>query len=432
MVNSKSLPDNIELDVVKTDDELEELIEFNAQVHHEDDPEELRRVLENLPGFSREMNFYARDTNTGKIVSSLNAIPSMWSYDGVPIRNLELGWVGTLPEYRRQGLIRALYGLWERMFFEGDYDLSVIQGIPYYYRQFGYDFVIPMDRSVSLTINRIPPAKKDETPDFMSLEVRNAKQSDIEAMMALFNAHAKRLLVTVPRTQEVWEVQEKAQTIFDRKFSTKVVTSDGEVVGYFRLLLNSDENLKEPHNAVVSIVESSLPTYQAVRRTMEFLRQRASDLGLFRVVVTGPTTNNLCRFASSLGGVEQRGWKYQIRIPHMDKFLNRIGRVLESQLESSMFQGLTQDVFVNTYQHCYKLSFKSGLLEHVVDIGMPETDQYRSIRLVPLDFARLVLGVNSIDEISGFNIDSIVSGSWRLLMETLFPKKESSVYYYMC
>lgn len=426
------LPENFELGVVKTDEDLEELIQFNEAVHKADDPEELKRAIENLPGFSREMNIYARDTDTGQIVSSLNAIPSIWTYEGIQLRVLELGWVGTLPEYRRRGLVRALYHHWERMFFKDAFDMSVITGIPYYYRQFGYDFVIPMDQSVSLTINQIPDCGKDDPPDYMNLNIRDAEASDIYDMMRLFDEHASSLLVTVPRTRELWEIQEHWQRVFDMVFSSKVITSGTKTVGYFRYLQNREKDLKTPHRAVVRVVESSIESYDAVMRTLQYLRKTATDLGLFRILVTGPSTNNLCRVATSLGGIEHRGWKYQMRIPHMDKFLMRIAPALEHRLSQSMFKGLTRDVFVNTYQHCYKMSFNAGRLEKVEDIGMPEVEQYHDVRLAPLSFARLVLGANNVDEISSFNIDSLVSPSWRLLMETLFPKKESSVYYYMC
>ena len=63
---------------------------------------------------------------------------------------------------------------------------------------------------------------------------------------------------------------------------------------------------------------------------------------------------------------------------------------------------------------------------------MQEVDENRPFRAPPNDLVRLVLGEYSIDEISYNNIDFIVSSGLKSLIRTLFPKRESCIYYYMC
>ncbi|MHA1576969.1 MAG: GNAT family N-acetyltransferase, partial [Candidatus Thorarchaeota archaeon] len=160
------LPDGFEFGIVETDEELEELIEFNSTVHEPTDGEYLKRLIEYLPRFGREMNFYIRDSENGHIVSSINAIPSVWEYDGIALNNLELGFVGTLKEYREKGLLRILYSYFDRLL--KNYDISTIQGIPYLYRTFGYDFIIPLGRKFFLAVDHIPSFNKESPPDFMN------------------------------------------------------------------------------------------------------------------------------------------------------------------------------------------------------------------------------------------------------------------------
>ena len=59
-------------------------------------------------------------------------------------------------------------------------------------------------------------------------------------------------------------------------------------------------------------------------------------------------------------------------------------------------------------------------------------NENQAFRAPPNDLARLVLGAYSIKEIEQNNIDFIVRGEVRLIVKTLFPKKESSVYNYFC
>ena len=84
-------PDGYEFGTVETDKELEELLKFHTIVHPDDDPDELKRQIDKFPGFGRELNFYIRDTAQNEIVCALNAIPSIWHYEEVPLKNLELG-----------------------------------------------------------------------------------------------------------------------------------------------------------------------------------------------------------------------------------------------------------------------------------------------------------------------------------------------------
>ena len=116
-----NLPDGFEFGIVQTDDELEELITFNATIHEPTDGVFLKRLIENLPNFTREMNYFIRDIDKGIFVASINSIPSIWEYDGVPVRNLELGFVGTLKEYRRKGLQWALYSYFNHILITEKY-----------------------------------------------------------------------------------------------------------------------------------------------------------------------------------------------------------------------------------------------------------------------------------------------------------------------
>ena len=75
------LPDGFEFGFVETDEEVEELLKFHSIVHPEDDIEELRRQIDHLPGFGREMNYFIRDLDKGIIVTALNSIPFTWNYE---------------------------------------------------------------------------------------------------------------------------------------------------------------------------------------------------------------------------------------------------------------------------------------------------------------------------------------------------------------
>ena len=421
------LPDGFKFGIIKSDADLEELIKFNAVVHGDDD-EDIGRQIDNLPNFNRESSFYIRNLDSGTIVSAASAIPSVWMYESVPLNNLELGWVGTLKEYRRKGLARALYTHFEEILHRGEYHMSTIMGIPYYYRQFGYDFILPMDRTVRLRLDQIP-VPKDKARK--SIDFREANQDDIPNLMRLYNEHNRKMLVHAARTKGLWELQERFHREFEQEFKTMVLERDGKVEGYFRLSVRGEKK-QAPQGLWLSVMESSITTFDDVLQTLQYLRDRAAEENASRIDLAGPAVNNLCRVAQNLGGHADIGWKYQIRIPNMTRFLEQIRPAIESHLIGTMFEGLTRELAINTYEHCYLLSFVNGKLAPVKDFGIQEVGEYRNFRAPPNDLVRLVLGDYTIEELRNQNIDFIVSKELKPLVETLFPKRDSFIAYYYC
>jgi len=416
---------DFEFHVVETDEELDELIEFNRQVHPEDDVEELRRTIEYLPGFSREMNYYIRDVETGKIVSSANALPSTWMYEDVPLRNLELGWVGTDAAYRHRGLVRLLYSHFEEELQRGQYDISTIEGIPYFYRQFGYDFVVPMEQHVLLRLEQFPKQSAD-LADTVSL--RQADMDDIAKLDSLYRSHNTDVLMHSHRDGQLWELQERFHRYFEHKFVTMLVEDAGDVVGYLRYLEPGADAVEK--RQPFTVIENHMTTYRGVMMCLDFLREKAAEHGLCSVRINGPDSNNLCQVALAYGAIARKGWKHQVRIPDMVRFLTAIQSVLERRLRGTMFQGLTQDVRLNTYRRCYTLSFKDGQISRISDEGFVDRTQTPEFGVSEQDFVRVILGTAAIDEISEYNIDSYARGLTRHLVRTLFPKRESFVAYY--
>src|SRR4030095_6565200 len=77
------------------------------------------------------------------IVSSMLLVSQSWAYGGVPIPvgQTELG--GTRPEYRGRGLVRTQFEVLHEWSARRGELLQVIAGVPWFYRQFGYEMALP-------------------------------------------------------------------------------------------------------------------------------------------------------------------------------------------------------------------------------------------------------------------------------------------------
>ena len=227
-----ALPEGYEFGTIETDEEMDELVEFNSKMHEPSAGMFLKRIVNYLPGFTRDMNYVIRDTSTGRIVACINGIPGTWAYEDVHLKTLELGFVGTLESHRNKGLINSLYSYFDKRLRDEQYDLSIIQGIPYFYRKFGYDFIIPLFRNISLPVVNIPASKIEDNPSLAEISIRPAKEQDIPAMMDLLQQENRRLLLSSVRDEQLWRVQERLKMnifILDRQ-----LRSDGIKVSIFR------------------------------------------------------------------------------------------------------------------------------------------------------------------------------------------------------
>ena len=422
------MPEGFEFGIVETDEELEELIRLNNEIHDSSAGKMLRRLIENLPGFGRELNFFIRDTNNGEIVASTNAIPCNWSYSGITIKNLELGFVGTQEEYQRKGFFHILYQYFRHLLEQAAYDVSSIQGIPYFYRQYGYDFILPLGRTIILSQDSLPSLVPDSLPSFMSVNVRPASQGDLPKLMELYAIAQKPLLISAERDERLWKAQESIGMSDEIQVQTMVLEHNGAIDGYFRVGERRDHDTEKVDAIVVR--ESSILSYDSVIRALHFLKDMAQNANASIIEVPGDPISNLGQIALDYGGIMQRGWKFQIMIPNTLRFLNKIRPALEARLKSTMYQGLTRELVISTYRNCYPLKFVDGKLGLIEDLGMQSTKSRHNIRVPPQDLIRLILGDCSIDELGQHDMDFIVRPGMKHLLETLFPKQESYLYPY--
>ncbi|MFW9847813.1 MAG: GNAT family N-acetyltransferase [Candidatus Thorarchaeota archaeon] len=377
------------------------------------------------------MNYVIRDCPSGKIVACINSIPSTWAYDGVPLQNLELGFVGTAETYRNRGFINILYTHFDRLLKDGNYDISVIQGIPFFYRKYGYDFILPLAQSITLPVKNIPAIQTEDASSFSGITIRPAEEGDLKIMMTLLQEENDKLLITSVRDEELWKVQERLKMIDSLPFETMVLERNGVIDGYFRIGKKKGEPA-EFHSSTVVIAEASFRSYDATMRALYYFRDEAIKNNEHTIEIPGTISSSLGILARDYGGTFPSGWKYQVRIPDITKFLNKIRHVLSVRLNGTMFEDITQELFINTYRTCYRLSFQNGKLLPIEEIGMQKTDRYMEIRLPPQGFVRLILGEFTVSELKEQNIDFIVRRGYQALLETLFPKRESYIYHYFC
>jgi predicted N-acetyltransferase YhbS len=112
----------------------------------------------------------------GRVVSTATLLDETLILAGVPIPAGQVELVATDREYEGRGLVRALMGWAHRRSADRGHLAQVMIGIPYFYRQFGYSYALPIPATRKLT---------GTPPDAPGHAVRRATAGDIPTMAAL-------------------------------------------------------------------------------------------------------------------------------------------------------------------------------------------------------------------------------------------------------
>jgi hypothetical protein len=396
--------------------DVERLAAFNAAVHGVSEGREghMSRVLMlEHPATRLDQWLYVEDQRAGRILSSLCLFPWTWQYDGVTLRAGEMGFVGTLEAYRHRGLVRALCGRFEAMLQEGGYDLSPIQGIPYFYRQFGYEYAMPLEAQWQIDLGRIPDGPTGR------VSVRLATIDDRPALAQMYDEAASDLNIHTVRDEATWGYLFGSSQQTDMAAESWLLTDlDGQPAGYFRIT-------REGFGTGLIVSEVSRLGHAAALTTLVHLKRLATERGKPNIRFNLPAGCSLVRLAADCGARDEGGYAWQIRLPDCAALLKKMAPLFERRLACSAFAGLSQSLTLNLYREAFGLCFRAGRLTEVQRLGFREGGD---LRLPPALMAPLLLGYRSWRELAAAHHDVLVARAARSLADTLFPVVSSFIY----
>ena len=405
--------------VLKTavdEEDIERVAACHVTVFEEEGVGELCRCLFlHHPNTRPDDLIFVEDEETGEVVSSLCLIPWQWRYEDVTLKIGEMGIVGTRESYRRRGLIRVQVSYLKELLAERAFDLSIIQGIPYFYRQFGYEYALPLEGGYHMELHQIPNLDKGETSRFTC---RPEATADLPTLKSLYDEAAQELAIHACRNDEIWQyLSEHSSATQTGSEGWTIENEDKEVVGYFRIQ-------KQGFGKGLIVCEVSRLNYDTALAVLRHLKRLAIERNKPNIRLNLPANCVLVQTARYHGASDPGRYAWQIHIPDMARLLRTIGPVLENRLTKSPFAGLTEEVRISFYRESVALHFANGQLIQVQAFGSADGP----IRIPPRAAVPLVLGCRNREELRGSWPDLGMSSKEAYLMDTLFPKMVSHIY----
>ncbi|MDQ6695720.1 MAG: GNAT family N-acetyltransferase, partial [Chloroflexota bacterium] len=170
------------------------------------------------------------DTAAGKIVSSIGLISQTWTYASIPFSFGQPEIVSTDPAYRRRGLVRAQFEEVHRWSTQRGELVQGITGIPWYYRQFGYEMALNLGGSRRAYRTHVPRLKEGEAEPYC---FREATVEDIPFIAAMYSRATSRSLLASVRDEALWryDIAGRSEKSDFRMELRVIVTPEGEPVG---------------------------------------------------------------------------------------------------------------------------------------------------------------------------------------------------------
>jgi predicted N-acetyltransferase YhbS len=410
-LRQESLGDGFVLRSIRDEEDVERFIALNEAVAGEGPL--CHRLIRHHPGTSYDNYFLVEDERTGQVVSTTCLVPWLCCYEDAVLKTAMLEMVVTHPDYRHRGLVRAQVGRFHRMIDGQGFDLSVIQGIPYYYRQYGYTYAIDQWSYDSLAAWKIPDRQESQESPY---RLQQASVADVPALTKLYQDSTAALQLRTLRSADYWRyllewARYPARLVRDRR--------SGETVGY--ICTRTHEN-----GQGIRVIEDGVMSYDVAMAVLHQLKMETAG----EIRLNWPQASPLVQIGRSLGGVPVPAYQWLVRITDVQRFLSRIAPVLERRLVASGCAGLTFELRINLFRQALALHFEAGRLLNVESVGFVDASTGTDggdLCIPPDAFVRLALGYRALDELRDAWPDIVVQPGSRHVLQVLFPKLTSDL-----
>jgi hypothetical protein len=341
--------------------------------------------------------------------------------------------VATRPEYRNRGLIRAIFELIHaRSEARGDL-VQGITGIAYYYRQYGYEYTIPLGTRLTVYFPAIPALKKDAVEPY---SLRKASVEDIPLLRYLSEREQRGSAITTPLSEEYyrWVMDGVQAEALERWIPYLIINESGRSVGYVQLRpgrwgpeVNVDGLMVDEGVPVMAVVPSVLRGVQALADTTVPVRAETPAPGAVRFHLLSdshPLRNELMSVAPVNITYPFSAYPepWYIRVPDLPRFIKHVAPALEQRLASTAQAGYSGDLTLDFYRGGLHLVFDGGKITTVEDWRRPLWGEGKA-GFPPLVFLQLLFSYRSLHELRGFYPDVWADGEATLLLDALFPRR---------
>ena len=368
------------------------------------------------------------DVNLHRIASTCSLLSHTLSYEGVTFEAGQPELVATHPDYRRRGLVRLQFEELHRWSAERGQLLQLIDGVPWYYRQFGYEYALEHFEGRVVHANRLA-----EQPLPQDVRIRPAIPTDLPFLQRLYECQLERSLLGCVRPEESWqyELLRRGPLSYGRR-ELRVVEQDDRPVALYAhypiLVLNGallvtflEVAPGESWQTVADLVFVEL-----LRTGHQYAKRNGGSFEELQVLLG--CEHPVYDEAPGLLRTRRPGSGYYVRVPDVVGFLRVIAPALERRLAASKQAGYSGAIELSMYRSGVRIELERGRVRSVGDWEATR-EKPGHVALPDLTALQLLFGFRSLSELCGHFADALVQdGPEGATAEAMFPKRASPIW----
>ena len=420
-------------------DDADALADINSRMHSDDGPDKphagIRAWIMDLvtkphPTLAPSDFTIVEESATGRIVSTLCLIPQTWIYEGIEFGVGRPELVCTLPEFRRRRLVRIQMEEVHKWSGERGHLMQIITGIPYFYRQFGYDMALNFTGRRNGFEPQVPALKEGAGEPFI---IREARDDDVDFILHTYEMSESRQALSCKRTPEIIRYEIFGQNKKNLNHFQKMVIENlkGERVGFFE---HSTDLWLDAATCIYFAVTEGTSWFEVSPSVVRYLwkvggeyaKRDGGKRGSFGFALG--EHHPVYEVLDDKLPAKRNPYAFYVRVPDISAFLERVKPALEKRLADSVAAGYTGDLRLSFYNSGIHIKFEHGNITAIETMKI-EDDTEIDAYFPDLTFLHLLMGHRSFDELRHAFTDCYPqNNAARVLLKSLFPKRLSDVY----
>ncbi len=370
-----------------------------------------------------------------RIVGCTGLLHHTWRYEDIPFKVGRPEIIATYPEYRHQGLIRALFAMVHARSKAQGHLVQAITGIPYFYRLFDYEYALELWNTCTINTKHISEVMDGESDIYT---VRDAMMEDIPLIQKLYENQRRKGMVSLIVAEHWWQHQ----------IQTWSTHPEQNINSHVQMI----ESIKGAKGYVITSAPQTKSSMQLwdLQFTDDVNVEAAMPIILRKLFISGaqersylPQNTSLTEIRCMLGRThpafpiintlhqntyrDQYAW--YIRVSELPDFLMHIAPVLKSRLANAGAETFHGELKLDFYRSGLHLVFENGHLT-TSEIWHQYPGKYvkADAGFPPNVFLQLLFGRRSLEELSYILPDVWVKNERvESLLRILFPTKPSWV-----
>jgi len=314
-----------------------------------------------------------------------------------------------------------------------------ITGIPWYYRQFGYEMAITLDNGRALPPAQVPVLTDGTAEPF---RLRPATAADVPFITELDARGRERWLVSCVRDAATWRYEMVGRTEQNAERQLVLVIETNEAARPVGMLAHNPWLWRGALGVgayELAPDASLLAVTPSVLRALRGIGERYAAEGKIGVPAPGPDpfTRIVFRFddahpvyealpADALANPSPYAW--YVRVPDLPAFIRRVAPVLERRLAGAAATNYAGSLCLSFYRDGVRLDFDRGRLVAVEPWAPPDDDDAPDAGFPPLTFLQLLFGYRSLAELRRAFPDCWAKPEAAVVLDALFPCLPSHIW----